>query len=95
MRIKKLSLDEAKKAILIEALERAAAGLDPDLRGIYEETIAQARAARDRITLTDAQAGIVRHALDAAPRTRGSIDMLAQLRLSRREYAAIHAAARP
>lgn len=92
MYMKKLSLDEAKKAVLTGALERAAAKLDPDMRSIYDQTIAQARTAQDRIMLTASQVEIVKCALDTAPHGPESEDMLDQLLMTRREYQAAHAA---
>lgn len=87
---KKLSLDAAKKAVLVDALAAAAETLDGDMSIIYRETARQAREADDRVLLTGAQVSIACSALSLHGRGPEAADMLDQLRLTRKQYAERH-----
>lgn len=93
---KKLSLTEAKKPVLIACLAHTADKLDRDSRRIYDSTVDAVRAADDRVYLTEAQVEITRFAIRntiagrVLPETGLALasDMLAQLTMTRRAYAA-------
>lgn len=88
---KKLSLDTEKTEILKKALSDATPS-DKFMSVIYQQTLQQITPSADRIMLLPAQIGVVDYALRRYCRVHGddvrAIDMLRQLTLSRRAYAA-------
>lgn len=88
---KKLSLDTEKTEILKKALSEATPQ-DRYMSVIYQQTLQQITPGTDRILLDQAQIGIVDCALRRYCRIHGddarATDMLRQLTLSRRAYAA-------
>ena len=92
LQVKKLSLDSAKKSILLSALSGATGAMDEDMRRIYDSTAAQVEASIDRVLLTVAQVSIIKSALQhhqakhgASPDAQAMSD---QLTLTRAEFAA-------
>lgn len=88
---KKLSLDTEKTEILKKALSEATPQ-DRYMSVIYQQTLQQITPGADRIMLLPAQIGVVDCALRRYCHVHGddarAIDMLRQLTLSRRAYAA-------
>lgn len=98
MTAKKLSLNDNKKNALIACLNNVAGRLDPDGARIYHNTARETAFARDRIHLTEAQVEITCFALRSAIASAGIVmtsqmplvhDMLLQLTMTRRAYAAM------
>lgn len=91
--IKKLSLDESKKTVLIAALTETADEMDKYMRRIYDETVEQVKASSDRIMLSVAQTGAVIFSLQHYRRAHGESReaeiMAAQLTMTRKEFQAM------
>jgi hypothetical protein len=90
MNRKKLSLNKAKKEVLITALSIQASRLDQFMRRIYDDTIAQIKVADDRILLTVSQVNICKVSLEPIRAINPeAADILNQLLLTRKEYATL------
>ena len=88
--IRKLSLDDARKAVLLTALTETEQAEPPYARDIYKWTKDQLGTAFDRIMLSAAQVGIVKVSLERYQRAHGECQeadlMLKQLDMNRKDW---------
>lgn len=88
--IRKLTLDDDRKAVLKTALEETAQTLDPDQAWLYRETAKAVLDSTDRIFLTAGQVNVVRFSLEsyeaAHGKTVASNLMLKQLDMTRQQW---------
>lgn len=88
--VKKLSLDDGKKAVLVTALEEAADLMDKYTRRIYDETAKAIRGCGDRIMLVSSEIDIVKFALqhyESAHDLDANVEeLLLQLIMTRKDY---------